>query len=208
MNQRLDEFLREVRYLVDDAEWKQQRDARRHDLVSPSIFKDLVNAAGLSVRYASHRDLDVATRADLTARNILTASEVRRALRTLRRGVIRDPETDALTGQGFPQLRGAYALYLHPDQMYDLLSDPPIAGILGLRGFDREPWMDDFIGLVGRWCSFCLFESTEMPVLKKRTPSGHPVYCAFAFGPDAFDVNGDVVVKPSALLRLETGASP
>lgn len=157
-------------YLAETAELLGEQAGSSIDIVTRNII-----TAGTNVRYAG----GAGSRGGVTASSILNASELRRALRTLKRANARP----------YPQLNGNYPLVIHPDAMYDLLGDSTVVTAFqrgAPRGFDDQP---ELIGYIGQYMNFSIFESTNSRIFPSVGMSGADVYVALTCGKDAYGVS-------------------
>lgn len=122
-----------------------------------------------TVQYAT----GVAGRVNLTAAMVLNATEIRKAVRTLKRNKV----------PTFPD--GTYHAVIHTDQAYDLMSDADWRGVNGLN----YPGGGGLLtGEVGMLHGVRFRESTEAPVFAGAGAGGVNVFAAFIYGPDAYGV--------------------
>lgn len=105
-------------YLTETAQVLGEQAGSTIDLV----IRNVITAAP-NVRFVG----GVGSRGAVTASSILSASEIRRAGRTLKRA----------NARGIPELGGKFAFALHPDGMFDLLGDSTITTSFE-RGVPRD----------------------------------------------------------------------
>lgn len=156
-------------YLAETADLLGEQAGSSIDLVVRNII-----TAGTNVRFVG----GVGSRGAITGSSILSAVELRRALRTLKR----------VNARPFPELNGNYAWLQHPDADYDLLGDSTIVTAFqrgAPRGFDDQP---ELIGYLGQYMNFSIFESTNARIFASQGATGADVYAALAIGKDAYGV--------------------
>ncbi len=157
-------------YLVETADVLGEQAGSTIDLVIRNVI-----TAGSNVRFAG----GVGSRGAVTASSILSASEMRRANRTLRRANARP----------FAELNNRYAFITHPDITFDLLGDSTITTAFqrGLpRGWDDQP---EILGYIGEYSGFAIFESTNARIYASSGATGADVYASLACGQDAYGVS-------------------
>ena len=156
-------------YLAETSDLLGEQAGSTIDIITRNIL-----TSGTNVRFVG----GVGSRGAVTASSILGSSEMRRALRTLKRANARP----------FPELNGNYAFISHPDATMDLLGDSTITTAFQRgtpRGFDEQPEM---IGYIGQYVNFSMFESTNARIYPSLGATGADVYAALAIGKDAYGV--------------------
>lgn len=129
-----------------------------------------IAVAGTTVNYAS----GVANRTSLIPTNVMTVTDVRKAVRTLK-------------GQNAsPMEGGTYMAVIHPDVEYDLQGDTAWqnATQYTTAGVDRI-----YNGEVGKLYGVRFLTSTQAPILTNSGSAGTEVYQSMFFGQEAFGVS-------------------
>ena len=128
-------------------------------------------AAGTTVQYAG----SVGSRGGVSAANVLSATEVRKALRTLQKANARP-----ITG-------GDFAMFISPDAHYDLSSDSTyVNASMHARPRDEENPL--WTGQVSRFLGFTFIMSSNAPVFTAAGAGSVDVHAAIAVGADAYGV--------------------
>lgn len=151
-----------------------------------SIHTKLVSvlAAGTVVRYVGQT-----SRTAVTAANVMTVVEVRKAMRTLA----------AANVKRFPD--GFYHALIHPNVAYDIMTDTAWRNPGEYRG--------DFAGNsiaageLGSLYGIKFLQSTDAPVFAGGGASGVDVYGTLFYGPGWFGIR-DLAAKPMATPNAET----
>lgn len=133
--------------------------------VSDTITRDIL-AAGTNVMYAGGR----ASRAAITSADKLTISDIRKAVRLLKR-------------VNAPTINGDYVAIVHPDVVYDLMSDSSWVDANHYAGSQRI-----FEGEIGKMFGVRFVESTQAKIWKASTEGALPIYGTLVLGENAFGV--------------------
>lgn len=130
--------------------------------VSDKITRDIL-AAGTNVSYAGGR----AARANLTADDVLTIEDIKKAVRKLKR-------VNAKT------INGNFVAIVHPDVAYDLMQDSEWVDANHYAGSGKI-----FNGEIGKMYGVRFVETTMAKIVK---PSTLPIYCTLVLAENAFGV--------------------
>ena len=130
--------------------------------VSDKITRDIL-AAGTNVSYAGRR----AARANLTADDVLTIEDIKKAVRKLKR-------VNAKT------INGNFVAIVHPDVAYDLMQDSEWIDANHYAGSGKI-----FNGEIGKMYGVRFVETTMAKIVK---PSTLPIYCTLVLAENAFGV--------------------
>ena len=133
--------------------------------VSDTITRDIL-AAGTNVMYANGR----ASRAAITSTDKLTIADIRKAVRLLKR-------------VNAPTINGDYVAIVHPDVVYDLMSDSSWVDANHYAGSQRI-----FEGEIGKMFGVRFVESTQAKIWKASTEGALPIYGTLVLGENAFGV--------------------
>lgn len=130
--------------------------------VSDKVTRDVL-CGGTNVSYANGK----ASRAALTADDILTIEDIKKAVRKLKR-------VNAKT------INGDYVAIVHPDVVYDLMNDSEWVDANHYAGSQKI-----FNGEIGKMYGVRFVESTMAKIWK---PSSLPIYATLVLGENAFGV--------------------
>ena len=130
--------------------------------VSDKITRDILHT-GTNVRYANEKT----DPADLTADDVLTIKDIKKAVRDLKR-------VNAQT------IRGDFVAIVHPDTVYDLMNDTEWVDANEYAGSGRI-----FAGEIGKMYGVRFVESTEAKIVKQ---GDLPVYGTLVLGENAYGV--------------------
>lgn len=159
-------------------------------LTVDTVVRDVV-AATTNVLYAS----GVANRTSISATDVLTVADIRKAVRTLR------------TANAKPNSKagGKFVAVIHPSVEYDLQGDDAWVNAAQYteKGVDRI-----FQGETGEMYGVKFLRSTNAPVLTNSGSAGTEVYKSLIFGEEAFGVSDlqnirTIVHNPSKNSALE-----
>lgn len=159
-------------------------------LTVDSVVRDVV-AATTNIIYAS----GVAARTSISATDVMTISDIRKAVRTLR-GANAKTNSKAM---------GKFVAVVHPDVEYDLQGDSAWESSVKYteKGVDRI-----FQGETGEMYGVKFLRSTNAPILAGSGSAGTDVYQTLVFGEEAFGVSDlqairTIVHNPSKNSALE-----
>ena len=133
--------------------------------VSDTITRDIL-AAGTNVMYANGK----ASRAAITSADKLSIADIRKAVRLLKR-------------VNAPTINGDYVAIVHPDVVYDLMSDSSWVDANHYAGSQRI-----FEGEIGKMFGVRFVESTQAKIWKASTEGALPIYGTLVLGENAFGV--------------------
>ena len=136
--------------------------ASQAGFVSDTITRDILQS-GTNVAYANSR----ASRAALTATDVLKIEDIKKAVRWLRRN---NAET----------INGDYVAIVHPDVTYDLMQDDEWIDANHYAGSQRI-----FEGEIGKMYGVRFIENTQAKIFK---PATLPIYGTLVLGANAFGV--------------------
>ncbi|WP_034333265.1 N4-gp56 family major capsid protein [Bacillus sp. J37] len=142
------------------------------DIVSREIL-----VSGTNVQYANGR----ASRATITATDVLTVNEVRKAVRTMKRNKVK-----GING-------GDFVMIVEPGATYDLQSDPKWEAAAQYAGSKQI-----FNGEIGRLYGVRFVETTNAKVFAGAGATGTDVYVSLMLGENAYgvvDIAGSGSVK-------------
>ena len=151
-----------------------------------SLHTKLVSivAAGTNVRYVGQT-----SRTAVTAANIMTVAEIRKAVRTLR----------AANTARFPD--GFYHAIIHPNVAYDIMSDTAWRNPNEYRGDFSSNSIAS--GELGSIYGVKFFESTDAPIFAAGGGGGIDVYGTLIYGPGWFG-SRDLEAQPQASVDPQT----
>jgi len=139
--------------------------ASQAGLVSDTITRDIIQA-GTNVMYAGGKTARTGT-GGLTAADVLTIEDIKKAVRWLRRN---NAET----------INGDYVAIVHPDVVYDLMKDSEWIDANQYAGSGRI-----FEGEIGKMYGVRFVENTQAKIWK---PSTLPIYGTLVLAANAFGV--------------------
>lgn len=153
-----------------------------------SLHTKLVSvlAAGTSVRYVTQT-----SRTAVTAANIMTVVDIRKAVRTLRAGNVKTFPDNTFHG------------LIHPNVSYDIMSDTAWRNpneYAGGQGFGGNSIT---FGEIGKLYGVTFLESTDAPIFAGGGASGVDVYGTLIYGPGWYGVR-DIEAQPMATPNAET----
>lgn len=139
-----------------------------------------VLAAGTVVTYVGQ-----SARGDITTSNLITATEVRKAIRTLKNAKARRVTRmiDASTGIATEPVAAAYIGLCHPDTTYDLQDE---TGWVPVEKYaSTMPIMENEVGKINE---VRFIESTNCKVFSGEGDGGIDVYATLIMGMDAYGI--------------------
>lgn len=139
--------------------------ASQAGLVSDTITRDIIQA-GTNVMYAGGKTARTGT-GGLTAADVLTIEDIKKAVRWLRRN---NAET----------INGDYVAIVHPDVVYDLMKDSEWIDANQYAGSGRI-----FEGEIGKMYGVRFVENTQAKIWK---PASLPIYGTLVLAANAFGV--------------------
>lgn len=137
-----------------------------------TVTREILNG-GTNVQYAGGKD----ARASLTAADVITDDEVKRAVTTLKNGLA-------------SRINGSYVAIIHPNVAYDLMSSTLWEDV---KKYDPK---DLYEGELGRLYGVRFVESTEAKIFEGEGSGGANVYSTLFLGQNAY---GDVDLSGGAL---------
>ncbi len=133
------------------------------------IRDDILAEPEISTVYAENGGTAATAESQITANHKLTVELVRKMVTIMKRNNIR------------PAVGNDYVMFIHPDQWFDLTSDPAWADMH--KYADPTPLMSGEIGRI----SGCRFVETSTTLVTKTGASGVGVYHSIMLGADAVD---------------------
>lgn len=130
-------------------------------VTSDTVTREVLHA-GTNAMYAGQK----ATRGDLTATDVLTVADIKKAVR-------------ALKATNTPKINGYYVAIVHPDTVLDLWNDEEWIEASKYAGSEQI-----FHGEVGKLYGVRFVESTEAKIYE----GGTPIYGTLFLGEDAYGV--------------------
>lgn len=129
------------------------------------ITRDVL-AAGTTVQYAGV----AGSRGQIGSGNLITAAEVREAVRTLKRNNVRP-------------INGRYIAIIHPDTWHDLMADTNIVNAVQYHQNDNL-----FTGKMPEWMGVGFVESTNAKVWSGLGLSAADIYATLVLGANAYGI--------------------
>ena len=124
---------------------------------------------GKNVIYSSNEGKKE-SRSDLTAYDVLTVDDIKKAVR-------------ALKNQNAEKIGNSYVAIIHPDVAYDLMNDPKWENVKTYC--DPSDWYE---GEIGRIAGVRFVETTEAKIWAGAGASGQAVYATLVLGENAYGV--------------------
>lgn len=135
---------------------------------------------GTNVQYANGR----LSRSAITSSDVLTVTEIKKAVRTLKRNLA---QPFNVNGKGY------YIAIVHPDAVYDLMSDPLWIDVSKYAAAEQI-----FNGEIGKLFGVKFVETTKAKKFIGAGANGIDVYATLVFGQNAYgviDVTGSGGIK-------------